>query len=96
MAGIPFSLRIDPRLKAALDREAEREKRSTGYILQRAAEEYLERRQAFDDMVDRLEAEADKGAFVSGEAVDAWVESWDTVEELPVPGVDVRLKKSPA
>ncbi|WP_413992194.1 hypothetical protein ACMDCR_08950 [Labrys okinawensis] len=34
-------------------------------------------------------AEADKGIFISGEAVEAWVRSWDTENELPPPEPDI-------
>lgn len=33
--------------------------------------------------------EADKGVFISGEAVDKWIESWDTENELPPPEPDI-------
>lgn len=34
-------------------------------------------------------AEADKGIFVSSEAVHRWMESWDTENELPIPEPDI-------
>lgn len=34
-------------------------------------------------------AEADKGIFVSAEAVHRWMESWDTDHELPMPEPDI-------
>ena len=34
-------------------------------------------------------AEADKGVFVSSEAVDRWMESWGTDNELPIPEPDI-------
>ncbi|GLS23570.1 hypothetical protein GCM10007874_65910 [Labrys miyagiensis] len=38
-------------------------------------------------------AEADKGVFISQEAVDAWVMSWGTDNELPRPEPDIFPKK---
>ncbi|MEQ1951530.1 hypothetical protein [Mesorhizobium sp. CN2-181] len=37
-------------------------------------------------------AEADKGVFISAEAMHRWVESWGTENELPPPEPDVFLK----
>ena len=37
-------------------------------------------------------AEADKGVFISGEAMLRWIESWGTENELPPPEPDVFLK----
>ena len=34
-------------------------------------------------------AEADKGEFISQDAMDSWVSSWDTETELPPPEPDV-------
>lgn len=34
-------------------------------------------------------AEADRGIFVSSEAVDRWMESWGTENELPMPEPDI-------
>ena len=35
-------------------------------------------------------AEAEEGVFISQEAMDAWVASWDTDDELPPPEPDIR------
>lgn len=37
-------------------------------------------------------AEADKGVFISAEAMHRWIESWGTDNELPPPEPDVFLK----
>ena len=37
-------------------------------------------------------AEADKGVFISAEAMHRWIESWGTEKELPPPEPDVFLK----
>lgn len=89
MPTIPYTLRIDPELKLRLEAEARREKRSSAFILQQAAAEYLDRRERLHATIAALEAEADKGVFVSEEAVTAWVESWDTDDELPEPSPDI-------
>ncbi len=37
-------------------------------------------------------AEADKGVFISAEAMHRWIKSWGTENELPPPKPDVFLK----
>ena len=48
-----------------------------------------EKKQAVRDAV----LEANKGVFVSQEAVHDWMDSWDTENELPEPKADIFLKK---
>ena len=43
------------------------------------------------DVEERI-AEADKGVFISSEAMLHWIESWGTENELPPPEPDVFLK----
>ncbi|MGH6855106.1 MAG: CopG family ribbon-helix-helix protein [Aestuariivirga sp.] len=89
MSTTPFSIRIDSDVKTRLEREAEREDRSAGYIAQKAIEDYLDGREYFRKEMEVAIAEADKGVFISEEAMDAWVNSWDTENELPPPKPDV-------
>lgn len=89
MSAVPFSMRLDPELKEAIEKEARLEDRSASYVFQQAAREYVGRKERFRTMVADLEAEADKGIFISGEAMDAWVDSWDTEGELPPPEPDI-------
>lgn len=44
---------------------------------------------AKDEAIRAAIAEADKGVFVSSEAVHRWMESWDTDNELPMPEPDI-------
>jgi predicted transcriptional regulator len=39
--------------------------------------------------MDERIAEADKGIFISAEAMHRWVESWGTENELPPPEPDI-------
>ena len=43
--------------------------------------------------MDAAIAEAEKGVFISEEAMHSWIESWDTDHELPPPKPDIFLKK---
>jgi predicted transcriptional regulator len=94
MTAVPFSLRLDANLKEAVDEEAKREDRSASYVIQQATREYIERKERFRVMVAELEAEADKGEFISSEKMRAWVASWGTDNELPSPEPDVFLNES--
>jgi predicted transcriptional regulator len=89
MASIQLSIRMDSDIKMRLEKEARLEDRSSSYIIQKALDQYLSvkerRRQDLEDAI----AEADKGIFVSGEAVERWVLSWDTDDELPEPEPDI-------
>ena len=94
MTAVPFSLRLDPDLKEAVDREARREDRSASYVIQQATREYVERKERFRAMVAELEAEEDKGEFISSEKMRAWVASWGTGNELPSPEPDIFMNES--
>ena len=89
MNAVPFSMRLDPELKAAVEKEARLDDRSASYVFQQAAREYVERREQFREMVAELEAEEDKGEFISSEKMRAWVASWGTANELPSPEPDI-------
>ena len=86
----PVSLRIDPALKARLQDVADSEDRSLSYIAQQAFASYLEARDYRQKQIlNAYEAAKTEKEFISGEAMSAWVESWDTPEELPTPKVDI-------
>src|SRR5258705_11182624 len=89
MPSVPFSLRIDAKIKKALEAQAKLEKRSAGYVLQQAAVDYLERQGRIRSLVASLEHEANKGEFISDEAMTAWFLSLGTENELPEPQPDV-------
>ena len=89
MATVPFSVRLDESVKARLEAEAAREDRSAGYLVQQAVEEFLEGKEYFREQMRLAIAEADKGVFISEEAMNRWMESWDTDNELPPPEPDI-------
>ncbi|MBL8581994.1 MAG: hypothetical protein JNL61_07195 [Rhizobiaceae bacterium] len=53
---------------------------------------FLRRSPAERRLLKQRIAEADKGVFISGEAMHRWIESWGTENELPPPKLDVFLK----
>jgi predicted transcriptional regulator len=84
-----LSFRIDPSLKARLTREARLAGRSSGYIAQEAIKRFLDAKEYKRECIREAVAQADKGIFVSEEAMDAWMKSWDTENELPPPEPDI-------
>ena len=89
MANVSFSLHLKPELKHRLDEVAQNEDRSAAEVATRAIESFLDEREALRADIEAALAEADKGVFVSSEAVDRWMESWDTDNELPMPEPDI-------
>ena len=84
-----LSLRISTDVKKSLEREARREERSASYLAVKAIEAMLRSRAEKRTAIRAAIAEADGGAFISQEAMDAWVTSWDTDSELLPPECDV-------
>jgi predicted transcriptional regulator len=93
MAGTPFSLRLTPEIRSRLEYEAKSLDRSASYVANKAIESFLEARADRRRALEAAVAEADKGEFISEEAMHAWMESWDTENELPPPEPDVFLNK---
>ena len=91
MATERLSLRIDANLKKNLEMEARREERSASYLAVKAIEAMLRERAEKRAAIRAAVAEADKGAFISQEAMDAWVSSWGEESELPPPEPDVQI-----
>ncbi len=92
MATERLSLRIDASLKKSLEQEAKREDRSASYLAVKAIEAMLRNRVEKRAAIRAALAEAGKGAFISQEAMDSWVASWDSDAELPPPEPDVRIR----
>ncbi|CAN5563171.1 hypothetical protein BH10PSE7_BH10PSE7_30260 [soil metagenome] len=89
MPTTPFSIRLGAEIKARLEREAAREDRSAGYLVQKAVTEYLDNKDYFRREMEAAAAEADKGVFISMEKIGAWMDSWGTDQELPPPEPDI-------
>jgi predicted transcriptional regulator len=89
MATVPFSLRIDPEIKAQLTQEAEMADRTPSYLANQAIKIFLQAKTAKRKAIEKAVEEADKGIFISEGAVNAWVDSWGTENELPVPEPDI-------
>jgi predicted transcriptional regulator len=92
MSDSRFTMRLDPELRQWLEEEARRRDRSAGWLAKQAIAEMKRasemRRQVIEDAV----READKGVFVSQEAVHTWMETWGTEHEVSVPKSDVFVR----
>lgn len=88
MTTVPFTMRVDADLKAAIEEEAARQDVSATQIATRAIRTHLNGQAAERAAIEEAIIEADKGRFISEEAFTAWVESWDTENELPMPKVE--------
>ena len=89
MSPVPFSLRLDPQVKSRLDQEARNADRSASYLAAQAIEAFLNTREARRREIEAAVVEADKGVFISQEAMARWMDSWDTEHELPAPEPDI-------
>ncbi len=85
-----LSLRIDADLKRNLEQEAKREERSTSYLAAKAIEAMLRGRAEKRAAIRAAIGEADEGDFISQDAMDTWISSWDTDRELPPPQPDIQ------
>ena len=92
MATARLSLRIDAGLKKNLEQEAKREERSASWLAVKAIEAMLRNRVEKRAAVRAAIAEAGNGEFISQDAMDAWVASWDSDAELPPPEPDIRIR----
>ena len=89
MSTTPVSLRLDPKVKARLEEEARIANLSASSLANKAIETFLAARAAKRSQIEAALADAEKGEFISGEALDRWIDSWETEAELPPPEPDI-------
>jgi predicted transcriptional regulator len=89
MASTTFSMRMDADVKRRLEEQAALEDRSAAYVANRAIEDFLAREDSMQTSIRAAIAEADKGVFISGEAVERWMERWADGHEEPFPEADI-------
>lgn len=89
MASKPFTLRIDEELEEALEIVSRISKRSKASVANEAMRESIITRAKHMKMIAEAKEEAKKGEFISQEAMEAWVDSLGTDNELPPPEPDV-------
>ncbi len=94
MASDRITVRVEPELREWFEKQAKRKDRSLGYMVVQSMEQTKRSTEGRDQMMRDAIAEADKGVFVSQEAVHKWMDSWDSENELPLPEPDVFLKRA--
>ena len=94
MSTVPFTFRLDEEIKSRLEEEAEADDRSASYIAAKAIKQYLDARSFERLAMEEAVQEADKGVFISSNAMRNWIASWGSNDELPPPEADVFLKEN--
>ena len=89
MAGSVLSIRIPEEVKEDLDRLAAATRRSKSFLAQEAITDYVRRNAWKAKALQDALADADKGEFISHEAMTAWADSLGSDKELPPPEADI-------
>ena len=86
------SVRLDDDLHSRLERLAEREQRTRGWLINDALRVYLEqeelRAERYRQSLEALEEVRAGAPTVDGGAVREWIASWGSEAEKPVPRAD--------
>ena len=90
-----FSVRLPEELRREVDEFAKATKRSRSFVVKEAVAAFMEEQRAYEAAIEEGEREADKGVFISGEAVKRWLLSWGTDNELPCPEPDIFPDEKP-
>lgn len=85
----PYSIRLDDELRKSLEHEAEIEDRPPAQLAVRAIRSMLAAKVAKRMAVESAIKEADQGKFISADTMNAWIDTWDTEDELPAPKADI-------
>lgn len=85
----PYSIRLDDDLRKSLEKEAEIEDRPAAQLAVRAIRSMLKTKAAKRAAIDSALEEANQGKFISADAMNAWIDSWDSENELSAPKADI-------
>ncbi|MGE3829969.1 MAG: CopG family ribbon-helix-helix protein [Parvibaculaceae bacterium] len=89
MAGSVLSVRVPDEVKEELDLLAAATRRSKSFLAQEAITDYVRRNAWKAKALQEAVAEADKGKFISQEAMAAWADSLGGDKPLPPPEPDI-------
>lgn len=89
MGEAPLSLHVDADTRKQLEDEARLQRTSAEDVAEFAIKRYLEIREHEREILRERIAEADRGIFISEEAMTRWIDSWGTENELPPPEPDI-------
>lgn len=90
----PYTFRMDDELRRSLEEEARLEERPAAQLAARAIKAMVDAKVAKREAIDAALNEADKGAFVSQDAMNRWMDSWGSDDELPMPDPDIDTSKA--
>lgn len=90
MPTTPYTFRMDDELRQSLEREAQLEDRPAAQLAARAIKTMVEAKAAKRQAIDQALVEADQGQFISEAAMNQWIDSWGSDDELPMPELDIR------
>jgi RHH-type transcriptional regulator, rel operon repressor / antitoxin RelB len=91
-----ISARVDDKLNDELEAMALANKRSKAFFINEAIEEYIAKQTWMMNKAEAALREADEsGEYISNEAMEKWMMSWGTENELPPPEPDVFRPKRP-
>jgi predicted transcriptional regulator len=93
MASTVLSVRVPKQLKEQLDYLSRSTKRSKAYLAAEALGDYVKKNAWRAKELHEALKEADKGVFVSHEAMLAWADSLGTDKEVPPPKPDIGRRK---
>ncbi|MBD0413715.1 hypothetical protein [Oryzicola mucosus] len=91
MGAAPLSLNVKSELKDELKREARLLKISESEIAEHAIKIFLDLQSHKRDVIAAAAKEADKGVFISSEAMEAWLERLDDDPDASAPETDIYL-----
>ncbi|MCQ0988523.1 CopG family ribbon-helix-helix protein [Jiella marina] len=89
MGTLDLSLDLDDAVLAEFDDEARRRSLSPASLAEEAIGAYLEAAKRRRTVITEAVREADRGVFVSREAVDRWVDSWQDGEPGEPPKANI-------
>lgn len=89
MSSSQFSMKIPEELKISLVALSEISHRSQSYLATKAIAEYITRNEWKIKALHEAKLEADKGIFISQNAMESWVNSLDLNNKLPVLKPDI-------
>jgi predicted transcriptional regulator len=92
MGEVPLSLHVTAKLKGDLEQEAHLLHVSESEVVEKAVEFYLDQQALKRQILKEAAAEADKGVFISSEAMLAWMEELETDIDAPAPKPDIFLQ----
>ena len=85
MASTTLSIRVDETAKKRLQALSEATGRSSSYLAAEAVEHFLNTQEWQVKAIKKGLEDAEAGRVVPHEDVMAWIKSWDTDHELPMP-----------